>query len=229
MTGLGQAPGTARPSPDPATTRRCPAGRVDRDGADPLEQRRPGGPAPRDGRLRRSSTRSPGPATRARSSASAFPRARRCSEALPRVASAWPRSTCRSPPRSTDRRAMRWPSAASGCASFATAVARCCGRPRHLARPRAWAGRASEPGTPAMTDAGWAGVWSGPHPATEVVAAGRRLAFHPHAGTFIETPAEVDRLVAASTRDVSGSASTSATTRSAAATRSRRSRDLGDA
>src|SRR4029079_16136783 len=31
---------------------------------------------------------------------------------------------------------------------------------------------------------------------SEVVAAGRRAAFHPQAGTFIETSAEVDRLVA---------------------------------
>ena len=59
------------------------------------------------------------------------------------------------------------------------------------------ASRTNEPGTPAMTDAGWAALLETIHIlATEVVAAGRRAAFHPHAGTFIETPAEVDRLVA---------------------------------
>jgi len=59
-----------------------------------------------------------------------------------------------------------------------------------------WAGRANEPGTPRMTDIGWASVLETVHAlATEVVAAGRRAAFHPHCGTFIETPAEVDRLV----------------------------------
>jgi inosose dehydratase len=60
-----------------------------------------------------------------------------------------------------------------------------------------WAGRADEPGTPAMTDAGWAALLETVHIlAREAVAAGRRAAFHPHAGTFIETPAEVERLVA---------------------------------
>jgi inosose dehydratase len=60
----------------------------------------------------------------------------------------------------------------------------------------ACAGRAGEPGTPAMTDAGWAALLETVHIlSTEVVAAGHRTAFHPHAGTFIETPAEVDRLV----------------------------------
>jgi inosose dehydratase len=58
------------------------------------------------------------------------------------------------------------------------------------------AGRASQPGTPALTDAGWDALLETVHIlATEVAAAGRRAAFHPHCGTFIETPAEVDRLV----------------------------------
>jgi inosose dehydratase len=65
------------------------------------------------------------------------------------------------------------------------------------------AGRAEEPGTPTMTDAGWAAVLEMVHTlATEVVAAGRRAAFHPHCGTFIETPAEVDRLVASTDPDL---------------------------
>jgi len=61
----------------------------------------------------------------------------------------------------------------------------------------ACAGRANEPGTPVMTDAGWAALLATVHAlATDVVAAGHRAAFHPHGGTFVETPAEVERLVA---------------------------------
>ena len=59
------------------------------------------------------------------------------------------------------------------------------------------AGRASEPGTPILTDAGWDALLEVVHAlAAEAVAAGQRAAFHPHGGTFVETPAEVDRLVA---------------------------------
>jgi len=59
------------------------------------------------------------------------------------------------------------------------------------------AGRASEPGTPVLTDGGWDALLATVHAlATEVVAAGHRAAFHPHGGTFVETPAEVERLVA---------------------------------
>ena len=59
------------------------------------------------------------------------------------------------------------------------------------------AGRASEPGTPVFTHAAWDALLATVHTlATEVAAAGHRAAFHPHGGTFIETPAEVERLVA---------------------------------
>ena len=59
------------------------------------------------------------------------------------------------------------------------------------------AGRASEPGTPVLTDAGWDALLATAHGlAAEAVAAGHRAAFHPHGGTFIETPAEVERLAA---------------------------------
>jgi inosose dehydratase len=60
------------------------------------------------------------------------------------------------------------------------------------------AGRAGDPATPRLTDAGWARlirVLEGL--AEETVASGRRLAFHPHAGTYVETPAEVERLAVA--------------------------------
>ena len=61
-----------------------------------------------------------------------------------------------------------------------------------------WAGRATEPGTPRFTDEAWRRLTSVLHAlADETIEAGHRLAFHPHAGTFIETPAEVARLVAA--------------------------------
>ena len=60
------------------------------------------------------------------------------------------------------------------------------------------AGRAGEPGTPVFTDAGWDALLEVVHGlAREVISQGHRAAFHPHAGTFVETPAEVDRLAAA--------------------------------
>ncbi len=59
------------------------------------------------------------------------------------------------------------------------------------------AGRANKPGTPRLTDAGWDALLDTVHRlATEVTSAGHGAAFHPHGGTFIETPAEVERLAA---------------------------------
>jgi inosose dehydratase len=61
----------------------------------------------------------------------------------------------------------------------------------------AHAGRADGDGTPHLSDAAWVELADVLHAlADETDAAGRRLAFHPHAGTYIETPAEVERLVA---------------------------------
>jgi inosose dehydratase len=60
------------------------------------------------------------------------------------------------------------------------------------------AGRADDPATPQLTAAGWArlaGVLNDLGRAT--LDAGARLAFHPHAGTFVETPMEVATLMAA--------------------------------
>ena len=37
---------------------------------------------------------------------------------------------------------------------------------------------------------------------TATRAAGRRMAFHPHVGTYVETPAEVDRLVESTDPDL---------------------------
>jgi inosose dehydratase len=60
-----------------------------------------------------------------------------------------------------------------------------------------WAGRAADPATPRLTDAGWAGTVELLRMiARETRAAGARIAFHPHSGTYVETPAEVERLAA---------------------------------
>lgn len=57
------------------------------------------------------------------------------------------------------------------------------------------AGRATEPGTPRLTDDGWRRLADLLHGAAQsALARGRRLAFHPHAGTYVETPDEVERL-----------------------------------
>jgi inosose dehydratase len=59
------------------------------------------------------------------------------------------------------------------------------------------AGRASELRTPVLTEPGWqklADLLNDLGRATR--EAGRRMAFHPHAGTFVETPEEVERLTA---------------------------------
>jgi inosose dehydratase len=60
------------------------------------------------------------------------------------------------------------------------------------------AGRADSPPSPAFTDAAWTALVDLLHDIADAAAAmGHPTAFHPHAGTFVETPAEVDRLVAA--------------------------------
>ena len=61
----------------------------------------------------------------------------------------------------------------------------------------AYAGRAGDPATPRLTDAGWtATIELLQAIGSETRAAGARIAFHPHAGTYIETPDEVARLAA---------------------------------
>jgi inosose dehydratase len=60
------------------------------------------------------------------------------------------------------------------------------------------AGHATDADTSQMTDAGWDGLVTLLRiVAGETRAARARIAFHPHAGTFVETPAEVERLAAA--------------------------------
>ena len=64
------------------------------------------------------------------------------------------------------------------------------------------AGHAIDADTPQLTDAGWDGLVELLQAVSaETRAAGARIAFHPHAGTFVETPAEVERLAAAISAD----------------------------
>jgi inosose dehydratase len=65
------------------------------------------------------------------------------------------------------------------------------------------AGRATDPATPRLSAGGVAALASILDTlAGEAMAGGHRLAFHPHAGTFVETPDEVAALAAASDPDV---------------------------
>ncbi len=67
------------------------------------------------------------------------------------------------------------------------------------------AGRAEQPGTPVLTETGWRRLAELVDTlAGETIAAGHRLAFHPHAGTFVETPAEIARFAAATDRSAVG-------------------------
>jgi inosose dehydratase len=59
------------------------------------------------------------------------------------------------------------------------------------------AGRAAEPGTPVLTETGWRRLAAVVDTlAAEAAGTGHRLAFHPHVGTYVETPAEIARLAA---------------------------------
>jgi inosose dehydratase len=67
----------------------------------------------------------------------------------------------------------------------------------------AWAGRADAAATPRLTADGWRRTAELLTAASaETRAAGARIAFHPHAGTFVETPDEVDRLAESLPADV---------------------------
>ncbi len=67
----------------------------------------------------------------------------------------------------------------------------------------AWAGRADADGAPRLTADGWRRLVDVVNDLARATAeAGRRLAFHPHAGTFVETPAETDHLLAATEPDL---------------------------
>jgi len=67
----------------------------------------------------------------------------------------------------------------------------------------AFAGRAGDPSTPRLTASGWTRTVELLETiSAETRAAGARIAFHPHAGTYIETPAEVERLASSIAPDV---------------------------
>ena len=60
-----------------------------------------------------------------------------------------------------------------------------------------FAGRASDAATPRLTDDGWRRTIALLTTLSdETRSAGARIAFHPHAGTYVETPDEVERLAA---------------------------------
>jgi inosose dehydratase len=69
----------------------------------------------------------------------------------------------------------------------------------HLSADRVGhAARAQAPGVPALTDAGMTALAAVVDEIGEAARPlGRQVAFHHHAGTYIETPAELDRLLAA--------------------------------
>lgn len=59
------------------------------------------------------------------------------------------------------------------------------------------AGRVSPPPTPVFSHAAWSALAELLHEIADAAAAlGHPTVFHPHAGTFVETPTEVDRLLA---------------------------------
>lgn len=59
------------------------------------------------------------------------------------------------------------------------------------------AGRATAPDVPRFTDAAWSALADLLHDVADAAAAlGHPTVFHPHAATFVETPAEIDRLLA---------------------------------
>jgi inosose dehydratase len=60
-----------------------------------------------------------------------------------------------------------------------------------------WAGRAANPAAPRLSDHEWRALARLLDDiAREATAAGHGVAFHAHTGTYVETPAELDRLVA---------------------------------
>jgi inosose dehydratase len=60
----------------------------------------------------------------------------------------------------------------------------------------AWSARADAPDAPSLSEAGWRSLVELLHRlAEETQAAGARLCFHAHTATWVETPAELDRLV----------------------------------
>jgi inosose dehydratase len=101
------------------------------------------------------------------------------------------------------------PSTVDGPLDGSLDIARACLRELHEARGDvlcvaidgsaerdATGGRADETGTPTFTDSAWAALADILHTiADEAAALGHPTVFHPHAGTYVETPAEIERLL----------------------------------
>lgn len=68
-----------------------------------------------------------------------------------------------------------------------------------------WVARAGEPGAPRLSDGAWRDLAAAVDAlGREAASLGHRLAWHGHAGTYIETPDELERLMALTDPDVVG-------------------------
>jgi inosose dehydratase len=76
----------------------------------------------------------------------------------------------------------------------------------HLSEERiGWSGRANQPGAPSLTAEGRSRALDLIHEvAREAKSSGHPLVYHPHTGTFVETPAEVEWLMASTDADLVG-------------------------
>jgi inosose dehydratase len=76
----------------------------------------------------------------------------------------------------------------------------------HLSEERVrWSGRANEPGAPTLTEQGRTRAVALVHEVARAAQAlGRPLVYHPHTGTFVETPAEVEWLMESTDADLVG-------------------------
>ncbi len=76
----------------------------------------------------------------------------------------------------------------------------------HLSDERVgWSGRASQPGAPQLAEAGRSRALELIHDVARAAkTAGCPLVYHPHTGTFVETPAEVEWLMASTDADLVG-------------------------
>ena len=76
----------------------------------------------------------------------------------------------------------------------------------HLSEERVtWSGRADQPGVPSLTEEGRARALALIHEVARAAqASGHPLVYHPHTGTFVETPAEVEWLMQSTDADLVG-------------------------
>jgi inosose dehydratase len=76
----------------------------------------------------------------------------------------------------------------------------------HLSEDRiAWSGRANQPGAPTLSEEGRSRALALIHEvALEAKTSGHVLVYHPHTGTFVETPVEVEWLMQSTDADLVG-------------------------